>query len=77
MYGGNGQNSGYWWFEVVGLNYRRKEYMRDFVEQFRGGENATRGVIYIYTKTHTNICIYRLSQEEYAKLQESFPYVKV
>ena len=52
MYGGNRQNSGYWLFEVVGLNYRRKEYMRDFVEQFRSGENATRGVIYIHKHTH-------------------------
>ena len=52
MYGGNRQNSGYWWFEVVGLNYSRKEYMRDVVEQFRSGENATRGVIYIHKHTH-------------------------
>jgi hypothetical protein len=33
--------------------------------------------IYIYIHTHTHIYIHRVSQEEYARLQEGVPYVKV
>ena len=37
--------------------------------------------IYIYTHTHTHLiatlCVYRVSQEECARLREGVPYVKV
>ena len=33
--------------------------------------------IYIYTHTHTHTHIYRVSQEECARLREGVPYVKV
>jgi len=33
--------------------------------------------VYIYIYTHTHVCIYRVSQEECAKLREGVPYFEV